>query len=406
MRPSAFMSETVGIRFPNSGKTYCFKSEGVEVRRGDRVVVESELGISIGQVVKLDFATEIPLEEMRSVLRKVTQVDLQQEEENEAVKREAREYGMQRIEERKLPMKLMDTEVTLDRKRFIFYFVADGRIDFRELVKDLASKFRTRIELRQIGVRDAAKIVGGYGICGQEFCCKTFLKSFAPISIKMAKQQDLVLNTCKLSGQCGRLMCCLNYEYDPNEGGRRRRPQPAEEMEPQDSAEELEALEDKEQPIVARQGSAEDLEPWDRPEVIEQNRQIAEAAAAAFAKPAERSFQQPQQPQQRRQPSPEHPPQQDGARRGRRRKKRGGGARPPASEGARSSAPEGARPQGTQPQSSGAQPQQQRADAGPREGTGAPREGTGTPGGDAKKKSRRRRWKPHKKKEGGGAPQQ
>jgi len=395
------MTETVGIRFPNSGKTYCFKSEGVEVRRGDRVVVESELGISIGQVVKLDFATDIPQEEMRSVLRRVTQVDLQQEQENEDVKREAREYGMQRIEERKLPMKLMDTEVTLDRKRFIFYFVADGRIDFRELVKDLASKFRTRIELRQIGVRDAAKIIGGYGICGQEFCCKTFLKSFAPISIKMAKQQDLVLNTCKLSGQCGRLMCCLNYEYDPNESGRKRRVQHMDEMEPQDSAEALDAIEDKESPVVARAASQDEPEPWDRPEVVEQNRQIAEAAAAAIAKPQQQAGQQTQQQAgQQRQPSEQQP--HDGQRKGRRRRKRGG-SRPPAQEGSR---PQGGQPHGGQPQGA----QQTRADAGARVeggaqregGTGAPREGAGTP--DAKKKSRRRRWKNRKKEGGGGAP--
>ena len=212
----------VGIRFPNSGKTYCFDAGKLQLSIGDRVVVESDLGINIGQVAKKICELKSPEQELKLVLRKVTEVDLNQEAENEAVKLEARQYGMLRIEERKLPMKLLSTDVTLDRKRFIFYFVADTRIDFRDLVKDLASKFRTRIELRQVGVRDAAKMVGGYGICGQELCCKTWLKNFAPISIKMAKQQDLVLNTAKLSGLCGRLMCCLNYEYDPN--AKKRKP--------------------------------------------------------------------------------------------------------------------------------------------------------------------------------------
>jgi len=215
----------VGIRFPNSGKTYCFCAGDLGLRRYDRVVVESDLGINIGQVAKISCELNVPEKGLRPVLRKVTEVDIRQEEENEKVKREAKDYAVERIKTRELPMKLLYTDVTLDRKRFIFYFVADTRIDFRELVKDLASKFRTRIELRQIGVRDAAKMIGGFGVCGQELCCKTWLKGFAPISIKMAKQQDLVLNTCKLSGLCGRLMCCLNYEYDPD-GPKRRRPEP------------------------------------------------------------------------------------------------------------------------------------------------------------------------------------
>jgi len=228
-------SNVVGIRFPNSGKTYCFCAGDLKLSRYDRVVVESELGINIGQVAKVSCEMiKVSDKGLKPVLRKVTEVDLQQEAENDAVKKEAREYAVERIKERKLPMKLLYADVTLDRKRFIFYFVADTRIDFRELVKDLASKFRTRIELRQIGVRDAAKMIGGFGICGQELCCKTWLKGFAPISIKMAKQQDLVLNTCKLSGVCGRLMCCLNYEYDPS-GPRRRKPEPRQKEKPSEA---------------------------------------------------------------------------------------------------------------------------------------------------------------------------
>jgi cell fate regulator YaaT (PSP1 superfamily) len=207
------MVNIVGIRFPNSAKTYCFEAESVEVKAGDRVVVESELGISIGDVYRTRCEMKSSGKALKPVLRKVTKADLQQEQENEDIRRKAIEYCKERIKERDLSMKLINADVTLDRKRFIFYFVAETRIDFRDLVKDLASKFRTRIELRQIGVRDAAKITGGYGVCGKEFCCRTFLKSFVPISIKMAKQQDLVLNTCKLSGVCGRLLCCLSYEY-------------------------------------------------------------------------------------------------------------------------------------------------------------------------------------------------
>ncbi|MCK4910632.1 MAG: hypothetical protein KAR83_03270 [Thermodesulfovibrionales bacterium] len=217
------MVNTVGIRFPNSGKTYCFKAKDMELITGDRVVVESELGISIGSIAKPAFKTDTPEDKLRPVLRKVTAADLKQEEENAGVLGEASSYCKERIKGRELPMKLITTDVTLDRKRFIFYFTADSRIDFRELVKDLASKFRSRIELRQIGVRDAAKMAGGYGVCGKEVCCKTWLRSFAPISIKMAKQQDLILNTCKLSGLCGRLLCCLNYEYE--EGAPRRKRQ-------------------------------------------------------------------------------------------------------------------------------------------------------------------------------------
>jgi cell fate regulator YaaT (PSP1 superfamily) len=208
------MAGIAGIKFENSSKIYGFRAEELELKKGDRVVVESEMGMSLGRVVSTDFAMESPDREIKPVLRKATGKDLDKLKENEEHKAEARTYCLERIMARGLPMKLIATDVTLDRKRYIFYFVAEARIDFRELVKDLASKFRTRIELRQIGIRDAAMITGGLGVCGREFCCKGFLKGFFPISIKMAKKQDLVLNTAKLSGACGRLMCCLNFEYE------------------------------------------------------------------------------------------------------------------------------------------------------------------------------------------------
>lgn len=218
------MADVVGIRFKTCGKIYDFEVNGLEVKSGEAVVVESELGLSIGNVVVERHAPEGALKEMKRVLRKATEDDFRQKVDNEGLEREARGYCLERIMARGLPMKLVATEVTLDRKRIIFYFAADGRIDFRELVKDLAAKFKTRIEMRQIGVRDEAKLVGGLGVCGRELCCRTFLTSFEPISIKMAKSQELVLNANKLSGVCGRLMCCLSYEYsEEGEGCPRHR---------------------------------------------------------------------------------------------------------------------------------------------------------------------------------------
>lgn len=219
------MGNIIGLKFTDSGKLYCFSTEeGVRLRKGEEVVVESELGISIGRVVVDNFPPDkLGQHELKPILRKVTEADRNQAQENSEVAAEAYAFCNERIAARNLPMKLLTVEVTLDRKRFLFYFSAEERIDFRELVKDLASKYRTRIELRQIGVRDAARMIGGMGVCGREFCCRSFLQNFAPISIKMAKQQDLVLNTCKLSGTCGRLMCCLSYEYD-EKGPMRRKP--------------------------------------------------------------------------------------------------------------------------------------------------------------------------------------
>ncbi len=208
------MPEAIGVRFKSCGKIYDFEVDGVEVHEGDLVVVESELGLSIGSVIIGRHILEDPDRELKKVIRKATEEDLHQSQENKNLETEARDYSLERIMARGLPMKLICTEVTLDRKRIIFYFTAEKRIDFRELVKDLAAKFKTRIEMRQIGVRDEAKIVGGMGICGKELCCVKFLTSFEPVSIKMAKKQELVLNTGKLSGVCGRLMCCLGFEYN------------------------------------------------------------------------------------------------------------------------------------------------------------------------------------------------
>jgi cell fate regulator YaaT (PSP1 superfamily) len=217
------MPDVVGIRFKKCGKVYDFELDGFDVKEGDSVVVESDLGLSIGSVVTKKRTIEEQGRTFKKILRMVTEEDLAERQGNKTLEAEALTFCMERVMSRGLPMKLICTETTLDRKRIIFYFVADKRIDFRELVKDLAQKFRTRIELRQIGVRDEAKLIGGIGICGRELCCRTFLNAFEPISIKMAKKQDLVLNANKLSGVCGRLMCCLNYELFKDE--------PSEEME-------------------------------------------------------------------------------------------------------------------------------------------------------------------------------
>lgn len=206
------MPEVIGVRFRPCGKIYNFEAEGMELKPGDLVVVESEMGLSIGSVVKKSTPPQEE-KELKKVLRLVSEEDMKESEANLAVRKEAFEFCKERIMARGLQMKLIRTDTTLDRKRIIFYFVSEKRIDFRELVKDLAQKFRTRIEMRQVGVRDEAKFTGGIGICGRPLCCSSFLVDFAPISIKMAKKQELVLNTGKLSGCCGRLMCCLSYEY-------------------------------------------------------------------------------------------------------------------------------------------------------------------------------------------------
>ncbi len=206
----------VGVRFKTCGRMYVFDACDLEVQPGDAVVVESMFGLTIGRVVKMLEPEEVSpeLREVKRVIRIATEDDFKKAEDNKALEEEAFKFCLERIEARGLPMKLVSTEATLDRRRIIFYFTADGRIDFRELVKDLAARFKTRIEMRQIGVRDEAKLLGGIGICGRVLCCNSFLSEFVPISIKMAKDQELVLNTSKLTGLCGRLMCCLSYEYE------------------------------------------------------------------------------------------------------------------------------------------------------------------------------------------------
>lgn len=213
------MAEVISVRFKEVGKNYYFDPQKKQYKNGDKVIVETARGLEFGEVSIGN--REIPDEEitapLKTVIRSATQKDLAIVEENKKREKEAFDICHKKIIEHELVMKLVDVEYTFDRSKILFYFTADGRVDFRELVKDLAGIFHTRIELRQIGVRDESKKVGGLGICGRPFCCSTFLGSFQPVSIKMAKEQSLFLSTTKISGTCGRLMCCLKYEQDSYE---------------------------------------------------------------------------------------------------------------------------------------------------------------------------------------------
>ncbi len=213
------MVRIVGVRFKNGGKVYYFDPNGMTFEKGEYVVVETARGNECGEVAVPDRdVDENSLHKpLKTVVRKATPADIKRAEENEAKKQQAIKTCQERIDAHKLDMKLVDVEYAFDNSKILFYFTAEGRVDFRELVKDLASVFRMRIELRQIGVRDEAKMLGGLGICGRPFCCQQFLSDFQPVSIKMAKEQGLSLNPTKISGSCGRLMCCLKYEQDAYE---------------------------------------------------------------------------------------------------------------------------------------------------------------------------------------------
>ena len=213
------MIEVIGIRFKSVGKVYFFDPNQINFRLGDRAIVETARGIECGEVVmpNREVADDKIVKPLKSVIRAATAEDLARVEDNRRKEKEAFRICLKKIADHGLGMKLIDVEYTFDNNKVLFYFTADGRVDFRELVKDLASVFRTRIELRQIGVRDEAKMLGGLGVCGKPFCCSTFLGDFQPVSIKMAKEQGLSLNPTKISGTCGRLMCCLKYEQEAYE---------------------------------------------------------------------------------------------------------------------------------------------------------------------------------------------
>ena len=213
------MVKVIGVRFRQAGKIYYFSPGKLKIRTGDHVIVETARGLEYGYVVIGDKEVDDSkvVQPLKPVLRMATEQDTRQAEENKEKEKEAFKICLEKIRKHKLEMKLIDVEYTFDNNKVLFYFTADGRIDFRELVKDLAAVFRTRIELRQIGVRDETKILGGIGICGRPLCCHTHQSEFLPVSIKMAKEQNLSLNPTKISGVCGRLMCCLKNEEDTYE---------------------------------------------------------------------------------------------------------------------------------------------------------------------------------------------
>lgn len=220
------MTKVVGIRFRTAGKIYFFDPLHFEIKRGDNVIVETARGIEFGTAVSdvREVEDDKVVQPLKPVLRVASERDREQEAANKLKEKEAYRICLEKIQKHELEMKLIDAEYTFDNNKVLFYFTADGRIDFRELVKDLASVFKTRIELRQIGVRDETKILGGIGICGRPLCCHTHLSDFIPVSIKMAKEQNLSLNPTKISGVCGRLMCCLKHEEDTYEELNRRLP--------------------------------------------------------------------------------------------------------------------------------------------------------------------------------------
>ncbi len=213
------MTRVIGVRFRQAGKVYFFAPGKLHIKQGDKVIVETARGVEFGHVVTgpKDVPDEDIMQPLKSVIRVATEEDKRAEERNREKEKEAFEICLEKIRKHNLDMKLINAEYTFDNNKVLFYFTADGRIDFRELVKDLAAVFRTRIELRQIGVRDETKIRGGIGICGRPLCCHTYLSEFAPVSIKMAKEQNLSLNPTKISGVCGRLMCCLTNEEETYE---------------------------------------------------------------------------------------------------------------------------------------------------------------------------------------------
>ena len=220
------MIKVIGVRFRTAGKVYFFDPKNMNINRGDHVIVETARGIEFGTVVSgvKEVEDDKVIQPLKPVIRVASQRDIEQAAGNKEKEKEAYKICLEKIRKHGLEMKLIDAEYTFDNNKVLFYFTADGRIDFRELVKDLASVFKTRIELRQIGVHDETKIMGGIGICGRPLCCHSYLSDFVPVSIKMAKEQNLSLNPTKISGVCGRLMCCLKNEEETYEELNRKLP--------------------------------------------------------------------------------------------------------------------------------------------------------------------------------------
>lgn len=222
------MTKVIGVRFRKAGKVYYFSPGDEDIKTGQHVIVETARGVEYGYVVlgAHDVDDDKVVQPLKPVIRVATEADEETERNNKEKEKEAFKICLEKIKKHELEMKLIDTEYTFDNNKVLFYFTADGRIDFRELVKDLASVFKTRIELRQIGVRDETKIIGALGVCGRKVCCASFLSEFEPVSVKMAKEQSLSTNPQKISGACGKLICCLNYEESTYEDAYKTLPRP------------------------------------------------------------------------------------------------------------------------------------------------------------------------------------
>jgi cell fate regulator YaaT (PSP1 superfamily) len=313
----------VGISFHTAGKIFDFAAQEFELTPGDKVIVETERGRALGTVVKKtrEISPDDAPPKLKSILRLAEENDLQMAHSNSLREKEALQFCQQRVKQRNMEMKLVRAEYLFDGSKIIFYFTADGRVDFRELVRDLAQHFRTRIEMRQIGVRDEAKQVGGLGICGRELCCSSHLREFAPVSVKMAKAQGLALNPTKISGQCGRLLCCLAYEYETYNEMKKTLPKCGKKLQ----------LESGQVEVISRDILAQKVTVCNRSGVRTQmhiDELQQEITKAEQAPPSEENIKE-QRPQQRKQ-SGDRPPRQrnKGAKPGQRKERQQPGNKP------------------------------------------------------------------------------
>ena len=312
------MTTVIGVRFKKAGKVYYFDPTDVWPQPGDQVVVETSRGIELGEVIA--GAREVEDEQIVAPLKKVIRVatpeDIRREEYNRSREPETFRICQERIAQHKLEMKLVDAEYTFDGAKIIFYFTANGRIDFRELVKDLASIFKMRIELRQIGVRDEAKMLGGLGPCGRQLCCDAFLGDFQPVSIKMAKEQNLSLNPTKISGQCGRLMCCLKYEQDYYEAALKKLPKVGKECITPDGPgyiTDINVIREKVKVRIRAEGDTFDLREYPLNEITKPNRAEGEAPSPRPADMKPRKRPKPPKPEDKPKETP--PEEEDNKRR-------------------------------------------------------------------------------------------
>ena len=327
------MVNVIGVRFENAGKLYFFDPGELWPTPGDYVLVETSRGVEFGEVVtgikEIDDSTlQSPL---KPVVRIATAEDIQHNKDNKEAQKEAYQVCQKKIAEHKLDMKLVSVEYTFDNSKILFYFTANGRVDFRSLVKDLASVFKTRIELRQIGVRDEAKMLGGLGICGRPICCGAFLGDFQPVSIKMAKEQNLSLNPTKISGVCGRLMCCLKYEQDQYEQTRKKMPKVGKEVITPDGPGvvwELNVIKETVRVRIQKGDSSElkdyPMEEVQRPGAANARKEEAHEAPAEVAVPAEEKAAEEQPRPRKERPAREErkPRREEGEKQSERREKR------------------------------------------------------------------------------------